>query len=245
MPMFDAMNAAGSGLSTYQTWLDALSDNIANVNTVEPTSGNAFQAEYVQAQAIATGDHGVGGGVQVVGIAHSSADGRLTYDPENPLADADGLRPAARHRHGRADGQPDHGPARLPGQRRRSSTAPTTPTNPPSTSARRPENMTIPAIGAISRHVAARPPHRAAAAPPAGRIRRHRLRLGAEQGPGRRCSPTQTNADNLAVKAATGDLTDISQYTIAATQASLVTQLASTLRTKGVDAFNQIMGMQA
>jgi len=56
---------------------------------------------------------------------------------------------------------------------------------------------------------------------------------------------TQNTADSLAVKAATGDLTDISQYTIAATQASLETQLASTLRTKAVDAFNQIMGMQA
>jgi flagellar hook-basal body complex protein FliE len=56
---------------------------------------------------------------------------------------------------------------------------------------------------------------------------------------------TQATADNLAVKAATGDLTDISQYTIAATQASLATQLASTLSTKGVDAINQIMGLQA
>ncbi len=56
---------------------------------------------------------------------------------------------------------------------------------------------------------------------------------------------TQSTADNLAVKAATGDLTDISQYTIAATQASLATQLASTLSTKAVESFNQIMGMQA
>ena len=56
---------------------------------------------------------------------------------------------------------------------------------------------------------------------------------------------TQDKADGLAVKAATGDLTDIHDYTIAATQASLVTELATTLRTKGVDAFNQIMGMQA
>lgn len=55
----------------------------------------------------------------------------------------------------------------------------------------------------------------------------------------------QNNADSLAVKAATGDLTDIHSYTIAATQASLMTELATTLRTKGVDAFNQIMGMQA
>jgi flagellar hook-basal body complex protein FliE len=55
----------------------------------------------------------------------------------------------------------------------------------------------------------------------------------------------QSKADGLAVRAATGDLTDIHDYTIAATQASLVTQLATTIRTKGVDAFNQIMGMQA
>ena len=55
----------------------------------------------------------------------------------------------------------------------------------------------------------------------------------------------QSKADGLAIRAATGDLTDIHDYTIAATQAALVTQLATTIRTKGVDAFNQIMGMQA
>jgi flagellar hook-basal body complex protein FliE len=55
----------------------------------------------------------------------------------------------------------------------------------------------------------------------------------------------QDTADGLAVQAATGDLTDIHQYTIAATQASLMTELATTLRSKGIDAFNQIMGMQA
>jgi flagellar hook-basal body complex protein FliE len=56
---------------------------------------------------------------------------------------------------------------------------------------------------------------------------------------------SQDTADGLAVQAATGDLTDIHQYTIAATQASLMTELATTLRSKGIDAFNQIMGMQA
>jgi flagellar hook-basal body complex protein FliE len=54
----------------------------------------------------------------------------------------------------------------------------------------------------------------------------------------------QSAADNLALQAATGDLTNIHDYTIAATQAAVVTELAAAIRTKGVDAFNQIMGMQ-
>jgi len=88
--MFDAMNSAGSGLSTYQTFLDATANNIANVNTITPTSGNAFQAQYVQATAQPSSEGAIGGGVAVTGVVEGSAQGRLTYDPENPQADATG-----------------------------------------------------------------------------------------------------------------------------------------------------------
>jgi flagellar hook-basal body complex protein FliE len=56
---------------------------------------------------------------------------------------------------------------------------------------------------------------------------------------------TQSTADNLAVKAATGDLTDVHDYMVASTQASLATELTVAVRNKAVDAFNEIMRMQA
>ena len=54
---------------------------------------------------------------------------------------------------------------------------------------------------------------------------------------------TQSKADNLAVRAATGDLKDVHDYMIASNEASLATQMTVTLKNKAVDAFNQIMGM--
>jgi flagellar hook-basal body complex protein FliE len=55
----------------------------------------------------------------------------------------------------------------------------------------------------------------------------------------------QSTADALAVKAVTGDLTDIHQATLAATRAQVTMELVSAVRNKGVDAFNEIMRMQA
>jgi flagellar hook-basal body complex protein FliE len=56
-------------------------------------------------------------------------------------------------------------------------------------------------------------------------------------------SSAQSKADNLAVQAATGTLTDVHDYTIAATQAQLATELTVALRNKAVEAFNDIMRM--
>ena len=55
----------------------------------------------------------------------------------------------------------------------------------------------------------------------------------------------QNVADDLAVQAATGTLTDVHDYMIAATQASLATSLTVAVRNKALDAFNEIMRMQA
>lgn len=59
-----------------------------------------------------------------------------------------------------------------------------------------------------------------------------------------RLDGTQRTSDRLAVQAATGDLQNIHDYTIAATQASVTTQVTVAVRNKAMEAFNEIMRMQ-
>lgn len=89
MGTFAALGIAGSGLDVYRKWIDAVSDNLANINTVRPTTEDAFQARYIVAQAN-DNQGGDSGGVHVAGAAFGSAEGRLVYEPGNPLADAEG-----------------------------------------------------------------------------------------------------------------------------------------------------------
>ncbi|MGO4690021.1 flagellar basal body rod protein FlgC [Glaciibacter sp. 2TAF33] len=82
---FDAIGIAGTGLTLHRKWLDAVADNLANVNTVTGTDGEAFRARYVLAQA------GEGtSGAYVAGAAFGDAEGRVVYAPDHPLADAGG-----------------------------------------------------------------------------------------------------------------------------------------------------------
>ena len=85
MSTFNAIGVAGTGVTVYRKWLDAVSDNIANVDNVTRTSENAFQARYVVAQEAQDGN-----GAQAGGIAYGSAEGKLSYEPDNPLADSEG-----------------------------------------------------------------------------------------------------------------------------------------------------------
>ena len=116
MGTFGAIGIAGSGLGTYRKWLDAVSDNLANLNTVRSTDETAFQARYIVAQANDT----QGGGQR----RRPRRGRRLRLRPrasrlrtQPPSRRRGGLRSLPRHRHGEPDDPIDHGPARLPGER--------------------------------------------------------------------------------------------------------------------------------
>lgn len=79
--MFAALGVSQSGLHVFRTWLDSISDNLSNLNTVRRTSENAYQARYIQVTADPNG--GVTGNAMRLG----NAEGIVVSDPTNPLAD--------------------------------------------------------------------------------------------------------------------------------------------------------------
>lgn len=89
MGMFGALDTAVSGVNVSGTWLDAIADNVANINTVRSAEEGPFRAELVEVQSTTNGGQ-IGTGVSVRRILRQEGDPTLTYDPENPLANEEG-----------------------------------------------------------------------------------------------------------------------------------------------------------
>ena len=87
MPMFDAMNIADSGLTTHRKWLDAVADNIANINNVSRMDQPAFQERFIVARAA---QYGEPQGAYVAGNMWGDPNGEVRLMPGHPLADAEG-----------------------------------------------------------------------------------------------------------------------------------------------------------
>jgi flagellar basal-body rod protein FlgC len=102
---FGSLGISASGMRVFQTWIDAVSDNVANVNTVNPAGEESFRERFVLAQASGggalggarsagvgtTGTGEIGDGVFVAGAAFGDGEGRMVYNPDHPYADADGM----------------------------------------------------------------------------------------------------------------------------------------------------------
>lgn len=89
--MFGSLGVSASGMDVYQTWIDAISDNVANVNTIRSTDEAAFQEKLVVAESTGGAGSSIGSGARVSGIRLGDEEGRLIYDPGHPLADDDGM----------------------------------------------------------------------------------------------------------------------------------------------------------
>ena len=89
MSVFGTLGISGSGLLLHRKWLDAVSDNMANINTVNPYEAEPFRERLIVAQAV---DYGSGEGGVRVARAEFGGDpgGRIVHEPDHPLADANG-----------------------------------------------------------------------------------------------------------------------------------------------------------
>jgi flagellar basal-body rod protein FlgC len=99
MGMFDAINAAASGLSAERLRMDVISNNIANVNTTRTAGGGAYRRQLVVFEPregqtsfakIFSQQLDSGKGVRAVGITSDDSPLRKVYDPSHPDADKEG-----------------------------------------------------------------------------------------------------------------------------------------------------------
>ena len=90
MAIFDTLGISASGLMVNRKWMDAVSDNMSNLNTVNPYDDEPFRERLIVAQAV---DYGSGEGGVRVARAEFGGDpnGRLVYEPDHPLANEEGM----------------------------------------------------------------------------------------------------------------------------------------------------------
>jgi flagellar basal-body rod protein FlgC len=90
MDTFSTIDVAVTGVTFGQTWMNAIAHNMANVNTVRSADEEPFRAKFLRAEEVLPTDGGTGEGVRLAEIVTAQDDPPIVYDPDNPLADADG-----------------------------------------------------------------------------------------------------------------------------------------------------------
>jgi flagellar basal-body rod protein FlgC len=88
--VFSTFDVARSGMGAYKTWLNAVADNVSNIDNVTTTDTPAFQERFVEVTAASNVD-GNGGGAVVTAMRLGDPNGRVTHEPNHPLADANGM----------------------------------------------------------------------------------------------------------------------------------------------------------
>jgi len=103
MGIFNAIDAAASGMSAERLRMDVISNNIANANTSRTAEGGPYRRQMVVfeprsnetsfAQIMATAQQqNSESGVRVTGIVKDQSAPRMVYDPGHPDANKEGYR---------------------------------------------------------------------------------------------------------------------------------------------------------
>ncbi len=89
--MFKVFDIAGSAMSAQSQRLNVVASNLANADSATSANGQPYRAKQVvfQTTPLSSKQPNVAG-VRVSRVIEDPAPPRLTYDPKNPLADANG-----------------------------------------------------------------------------------------------------------------------------------------------------------
>ncbi len=102
MSLMSIFDISGSAMSAQSVRLNTTASNMANANSAAGSPDQVYRARHPVFASIAAellgdadanafaGEQGMGLGVQVMGILESEAPHQERYEPEHPLADANG-----------------------------------------------------------------------------------------------------------------------------------------------------------
>ena len=89
MSLFNVFNVAGSAMSAQAQRLNAVSSNLANADSVTSSDGQPYKAKQVVFTAVPV-EGTASTGVKVSGVVEDASPPKMMYDPQHPLADANG-----------------------------------------------------------------------------------------------------------------------------------------------------------
>lgn len=94
MGFLSSIDISGSALTAQRLRMDVISNNIANAETAETENGEPYRRKVCvlserRSFSSVLGDQ-IGSGVKVSKITEDDSDFELEYDPDNPLANAEG-----------------------------------------------------------------------------------------------------------------------------------------------------------
>ena len=89
MSLFDVFNVAGSAMSAQSQRLNVVSSNLANADSVTSSDGQPYKSKQVVFSAVPISNDSATG-VKVQQVVEDTSPPKLMYNPQHPLADANG-----------------------------------------------------------------------------------------------------------------------------------------------------------